>query len=570
MRFKAYTITIFFLFFSLGLVLFWVQIFRGGYYYNLSLRNSIRLIPEVPRRGKILDRNQKILADNIISFDIVIIPQEFKNKKYVFSKLSKILSKDPQTLEKIYDRGYLNPFTPVVIASGVPKTTAIIVEGEGLDLGGVSVELNARRYYPLLTGACHVLGYMGEIDKSRITKLKDYGYFIKDRVGYSGIEENDDYYLRGERGGQQVEVDSAGRQVRMLGYKPPLVGKDVELTLDSDMQQAADNLLKEKKGAFILLDVETGEVLVLSSAPAFDPNIFVEKKDRKAISDVLLSSSAPLFNRAISGQFPPGSVFKIVTGAAALKNKKISTTTSYVCSGSLKVGNRNFKCWSTHGAQDFYQAMAHSCDVYFYRLSISAGADAITEAAHDFGFAAETGIDLSHEAAGFIPSRLWKRLKYFDNWYDGDSANFSIGQGFVLVTPLQLARMMATVANGGYLVAPYLTKAVDGVSVERKEPKKINIPEDVLNIIKESLRLPVQLESGTAHSLEVAGLEICAKTGTAQVVGAKAHGWVAGFFPMSKPKYAFCILLENVDTSHYACQLGYEFFQEMKEKGKWS
>jgi penicillin-binding protein 2 len=569
MRFKAYTITLLLLFFFLGLVLFWVQVFRGGYYYHLSLRNSIRLISEVPRRGKILDRNQKVLADNIISFDVVVTPQEFKNKKHIFQRLSEILSKDPETLSRIYEKGYLNPFTPVVIASGVPKTTAIIVEEEGLDLGGVSVQLNARRYYPLLTGACHVLGYMGEIDKSRITKLKDYGYDIKDLVGYSGIEEEDDLYLRGERGGQQVEVDSAGRQVRMLGYKPPLVGKDVELTLDLDMQSAADNLLKGKKGAFVLLDIETGEVFVLSSAPAFDPNIFVEKKDRKALSDVLTSSSAPLFNRAISGQFPPGSVFKIVTAVAALKNKKITPATSYLCPGSLKVGNRNFKCWSTHGLQDFYQAMAYSCDVYFYRLSILAGADAMTEAAHDFGFAAVTGIDLSHEATGFIPSRLWKRLKYFDNWYDGDSANFSIGQGFVLVTPLQLARMMATVANGGYLVEPYLTKAVDGVSVERKEPKRIDVPEDVIGVIKESLRLPVQLESGTAHSLEVAGLEICAKTGTAQVFGAKAHGWVAGFFPMSKPKYAFCILLENVDTSHYACELGREFFQEMKEKGKW-
>ena len=434
-----------------------------------------------------------------------------------------------------------------------------------MDCAGVDVALIARRYYPYASCAAHVIGYMGEIDKSRITKLKDYGYYVKDKVGYSGIEEKFDIYLRGEKGGQQVEVDSQGRQVRLLGYKPPAMGRDVELTIDLDLQQIADKLMDGKKGAFVLMDVSTGEILVLSSAPAFDPNIFVQRKDSGALAALLTSQDAPLFNRAISGQFPPGSVFKVVTAVAALKNKKISTSTTFVCSGSLRVGNRDFKCWNVHGSLDFFQAMAHSCDVYFYHLSLLAGADAVTTTAHEFGFSVPTGIDLSHEAAGFIPTRLWKRLSRFENWYDGDTANLSIGQGFVLVTPLQLARLMAVVANGGYLVEPHLTKAVDGVPIEEKEPKKINIPEDVLDTVRESLRGPVSLDSGTAHSLEVGDLEICAKTGTAQVIKERSHGWVAGFFPKSKPKYAFCILLENVDTSHYACELGSEFFKTAHE-----
>lgn len=568
MRFRIYKITLLSFFAVLVLFLFFAQVVRGGHFYDLSLRNTIRLIPQEPYRGRILDRNNNVMVDNVLSFDTVIIPQEFKDKRAVFERLSKILSTDADILLRVYERGYLNPFTPVTVAKGVSKSTAIILEEQGLDLGGVDVELNSRRFYPFSTSASHVLGYMGEIDKSRITRLKDYGYDIKDKVGYSGLEEKLDMYLRGERGGQQVEVDSRGRQVRLLGYKPPLKGRDVQATIDLELQQIADSLLKGHKGAVVLMDVSNGEVLVMSSAPGFDPNVFVDRKDKDALAYFLTSQDAPLFNRAVSGQFPPGSVFKVVTALAALRNKKISPSTTFTCTGSLKVGNRFFKCWDVHGQQDFFQAMGHSCDVYFYHLGLLAGPDALTNTAHELGLAAVTGIDLPQEADGFIPSRMWKRLTHFDNWYDGDTANFSIGQGTVLVTPLQLCRMMAAVANGGYLVEPHLTKAIDGVELPQKEPKKIKIPEDALTLVKNALRYPVFLETGTAHILNVAGLDICAKTGTAQVYGKESHGWVAGFFPLGKPRYAFCILLENVHSSYYACALGKELFEQGKQRKK--
>jgi penicillin-binding protein 2 len=568
MRLRIYKLIFFSFFLSLSLVLFFVQVVRGGYFYNLSLRNSIRLISQDPWRGRILDRDNNIIADSALSFDAVIIPQDVKNKNFVFQMLSGFLSITPDALAKLYSRGYLNPFTPVPMAKGIAKTTAIALEEASFDLPGVSVELNVKRFYPHGAVLSHVLGYMGEIDKSRITQMKDYGYDIKDKVGYSGLEERFDIYLKGEKGGQQVEVDNRGRQVRLLGYKPPFKGKDVQLTIDLELQEIADKLLQGKRGAFVLLDVSTGAVLVMSSAPAFDPNVFVGRTDKNTMNYYLRSPAAPLFNRAVDGQFPPGSVFKVVTATAALKTKKVSLSTTFVCNGQLKVGNRYFKCWAVHGPQDFYHAMAHSCDVYFYSLGLLAGADGLTQTAHDYGLSFSTGIDLLQESSGFIPSKIWKRLSRFEGWYDGDTANFSIGQGYVLATPLQLARMMAVVGNGGYLVEPYLTQAIDGEVMIHKEPKKTKLAPEFLNLMKEALRFPVREESGTAHTIDVPGLEICGKTGTAQVRGQESHGWVAGFFPKSKPRYAFCIILENAGSSHYACQLGKEFLEEALRRKK--
>ena len=542
--------------------LFLTQIVRGGYFYDLSLKNSIRLIPEEPYRGRIFDRNHVTMVDNVLSFDAVIIPQELNNKQDVFARLSKILSVSVEDIEKKYEKGYLNPFTPVPVAPGIPKLTAIALEDQGLDLSGVTVLFNSKRFYPFGTCASHVLGYMGEIDKSRITKLKEYGYDLKDRVGYSGLEEQLDIYLRGEKGGQQIEVDNRGRQVRLLGFRPPMIGQDVEVTLDLELQQIADRLLQGQKGAIVVMDVKTGEVLVMSSAPAFDPNVFIDRKDNRTLNYYLMSQDAHLFNRATSAALPPGSVFKIVTAAAALKTHKISPSTTFVCTGQLKVGNRYFKCWSQHGPQDFYQAVAHSCDIYFYQLGQIAGPDVIASTAKEFGFSQGTGIDLPQEAPGFIPTRLWKRLIYFENWYDGDTVNLAIGQGYVLTTPLQLTRMMAAVANGGNLVTPRLTKMIGGTEIPSREAKKMNVPQKDLDIIRKALRLPVLLDTGTAHVLDVEGLDICAKTGTAQVHGGESHGWVAGFFPVNQPRYAFCILLENVGSSYYACQLGKALFEE--------
>lgn len=528
----------------------------------MSVKNYIRLIQQEPYRGRIYDRNDNVIVDNLLSFDVMIIPQELKDKDELFRRLGSILAVDEGELLKNYKKEYLNAFKPVPVAKAVSKADAIRIEESKLDLPGVAIQLNSKRFYPYASTCCHVIGYMGEIDRSRITRLKEYGYDIKDKVGLSGVEEQYDIYMRGEKGGQQIEVDSLGRQVRMLGFRPPVAGKDIQLTIDLELQQIADTFMEGKKGALIIMDVANGEVIVMSSAPTFNPNIFIDRSDNKSLNYVLTSQAAPLFNRAISGQFPPGSIFKTITAMAVFKEKKIPSSLTYVCSGKMKVGNRYFKCWTTHESQDFYRAMTHSCDVYFYHLGLLAGPDALAVMARDFGLGSMTGIDLSQEASGFVPSCMWKRMSKLEGWYDGDTANFSIGQGYLLTTPLQIVRLMAVFSNGGYLVEPRVIKKIGDEPFKEKAPKKIKVDDWDLTLVRKSLRLPVSSPEGTAHDLDIKGMQICAKTGTAEVYNKESHGWVAGFFPQSKPKYAFCVFLENVGSSHHACALVRQFFEE--------
>ncbi len=267
MRVSTYSLILFLSLCVLTLGLFFVQAVSGGRFYELSLRNTIRLISEDPYRGRIFDRYGNLMADNILSFDAVIIPQELKDKETVFKRLGEALGMDETLVAKKYERGYLNPFTPVCIQPGINKAMAITLEEKKFDLKGIAVGLNSRRFYPNGSSASHVLGYIGEIDKSRITRLKEYGYDLKDKMGYSGLEEKLDIFLRGEKGGQQIEVDNRGRQVRLLGYRPPQIGKDARLTIDLEMQRISDQLLGGKKGAIVIMDVHTGDIVVLSSAP---------------------------------------------------------------------------------------------------------------------------------------------------------------------------------------------------------------------------------------------------------------------------------------------------------------
>ncbi len=552
---------------ALGLVV--IQGVHGQHYGDLSRRNAIRLIPQEPYRGRIYDRHGILMADNVLSFDVVVIPQELRDPQKTFADLAALLGMTPGETAFAYKKGYLNPFTPASIAVGIDKEKAIAVAEQELNLPGVAVYLNAKRFYPHREAAAHVLGYMSEIDRERITRLKSYGYDLKDKVGVSGLEETLDIFMRGEKGGEQIEVDSLGRKVRLIGYRPSAFGKDVTTTIDMELQQLAHAAMRGYAGAFVLMEVKTGEVLVLYSKPSYDPNVFIDRSQTKRLNAYLVSAGAPLVNRAISASFAPGSVFKVVTAAAALKARGFPASMTFVCRGQLKIGDRYFKCWSQHGPQDFYQAMAHSCDVYFYHMGFRANPDGLARMAREFGLGEKTGIDLPQEAAGFIPTRVWKNLARLENWYDGDTANYAIGQGFVLTTPLQLARLMAAVGNGGILVPPHVTKAIGGESVVGRPAKRVNIDKDQLAMIKRSLRYPVSFSSGTAHDLDISDLAICAKTGTAQVTGLPSHAWVAGFFPEEDPRYAFCVFLEHGETSHAACEVARAVFEEAKKRGKW-
>jgi len=555
----------FFLF--LAAYLFNAQIINGGKFRDLSNKNCIRLIPKSGSRGKILDRNNAIIAGNLLAYDVMVMPKDSWELEASLDKLSKILNTDPNVLEKRFQEGYGSPGAPVSVARRVPVKKALAVEEEKGGAGGIIVHAYPVRYYPFGSMASHVLGYLSEIDHWRLAELEEYGYKTKDIVGFGGIEEKYDYYLRQEDGGLSVEVDRKGKMVRVIGFKPPQSGKNVQLTIDSRLQQIAEDVLKEKKGAVVLMNPYNGEILALASSPDFSPSVFVEK-NQSVIQGLFSSRSSPLMNRAISATYPPGSVFKLVVAAAGLETAKINKSQTFECTGSVIVGQQEFACNGVHGLQNMQDAIAHSCNSYFYRLGLLLGPQIIHDYAVKFGFAVSSGIELPYESAGLIPSPVWKKIHRFRSWFDGDTANFAIGQGDVLVTPLQVARMVAVFANQGKLVQPVIIKAIDGKNVAQYHS---NIHETHLKVstiedIREGMRAVVQDARGTANMLNSLPVPIAGKTGTAQASGGAPHGWFAGFFPYTNPRFVMCVFLERGGSGAEASRAAKEIIEKMVEQ----
>jgi len=554
MRIRTFHIVIVVLFLIPTFGLIRIQIFKGNFYYELSKKNYIRLIPNEASRGKIFDRNGKILVDNFPSFDLAVLPQELKKQNEAFLYLGKILKVEDSELLKNFQKSYSAPFSPVIIAKDISKKNAIILEEKKPLFPGILIQVRPRRSYPYNKICAHILGYLGLIDRSKITRLKDYGYKIQDVIGYTGIEEYYDRYLRGEDGGIQVEVDHRGRQKRLLGIRSAKKGKDLTLTIDIRIQQAAFESLSGHKGAIIVMDPTNGEILAMVSLPSFNPNIFTRTHSRSKIKQILRSSSAPLLNRAISGLYPAGSTFKIITAASALEKNKITTQKEFNCRGELKIGNLEFGCWSEHGVQNLKEAITHSCNVFFYNLGLLAGPGLLNRYAMEFGLGRVSGIDLPSEEEGIVPNPIKSKLLGERRWYDGDTANFSIGQGGLLVTPLQMVGLMASIANGGKLMTPRLLRAVDNeyLSVDPNFTKA-NFRDKNLKLLKSYLREVVADPAGTAHILNFRDLTVAGKTGTAQTGGRRSHAWFVGFCPYEAPKIVFCVILEHGGSGYNAC-----------------
>jgi len=555
-----------FLFLVFGLLN--LEVIHGRAYQDLGNKNCIRLIAQDGSRGRIIDRQGRVIAGSRLSYDFMILPQGQEQQEKIISSASRILHKSVKDLNNAFKNNYISSSVPVTIARNISIKEAIALEELKVDLPAIIVQPNPVRHYPHGQLACHALGYVGEIDHWRLTKLADYGYKTKDIVGFGGVEEKYDYYLRQEEGGISFEVDHRGKFVRTLGFKPPLNGKDIQLTLDIRIQKIAEDYLSGRKGCVVIMDPYTGEIIALASSPGFNPTVFAEKNN-PAISRLFNNSSSPLMNRAISGAYPPGSVFKMVVAAAALENKKINLNTSFTCRGSTLVGRREFKCWNTHGTQNLLQAIAHSCDVFFYKAGLLTGPQAIHDYALKFGFARSTSFELPYEAPGFIPSPIWRKINRFKNWFDGDTANLSIGQGDVLATPLQVTRMTAAFANGGYLVRPYIVTTIDGrdISAGQRKPEKLNLKKETIERIREGLEKVVSDAQGTANVLSGLPVSVAGKTGTAQAPPGQSHGWFAGFFPVKNPKYTICVFLERGAAGYVSCVVTKQIIQEMNNQG---
>jgi penicillin-binding protein 2 len=545
-----------------------LEVLHGRKYRELGDKNCVRLIPQNGSRGRILDREGKIIAGSRISYDLMVLPQDPEGQEKIFRSAARILGKSAKDLRAMFRTNYISSSVPVTIAKNISVKEAIALEELKVELPSLNIQTNPLRYYPYSKLACHALGYVGEIDRWRLTKLEDYGYKTKDIVGFGGIEEKYDYYLRQEEGGVSFEVDHRGKVVRTLGFRPPVNGKDIQLTLDLRVQKIVDNVLNGRKGAVVIMNPYSGEIIAISSSPGFDPSVFAQKNN-SAIAGLFNNSEAPLLDRAIGAGYPAGSVFKAIIASAALEKKKINTKTSFLCQGQTLVGRQEFKCWSTHGVQDLSSAIKHSCNVFFYKTGLLLGAPAIHEYALKFGLSKPTLIDLPYETSGFIPSPMWRKINRFKNWFDGDTANLSIGQGDVSVTPLQIVRMISVFANGGYLVTPYITKSIDGLDTSRthKKAESLGLRKQTIDLVNEGLRGVVNDPSGTGNVLSSLSVGVAGKTGTAQAPPGQAHAWFAGYFPYNNPKYAICVFLEHGGPGYYSCVLAKQIIEQMIAEG---
>jgi len=542
--------------------LFYLQVIQGGYFLRQSESNSIRIVPFEGARGRIVDRYGKILADSTKGYYAAVVPQDIKDKKSLFAFMADVIQVDRKVIEARYLKNKLTPFSPVTLAGELTRPQAIMIEENAFRFPGLMVLQKFFRRYPSAEITAHLTGYVGRVDPFKVKKITGYGFSPEEFVGYSGIEEYYDDVLRGIPGGRQIEVNSRGQQTRLLSVREPQNGKKLVLTIDEGMQSAAYMALSGRRGAIVVLNPANGEVLTLVSSPAFDPNAFTDREQHDRVLEYLQSTESPLLNRAVSGAFPPGSVFKIPVAMAGLEEYKIKPSTTFDCPGYFEMGNRMYRFPHAWGRQDLIEAMAHSANEYFFHTGLMLGAPVMAKYAQAFGLASRTGIDLPYESKGAIPLLLKPA-----GWFRGDTVNMSIGQGAVSVTPLQVARMMAAVENYGTMPQPHLV--LEGPeNLPSFQPVHVAFRKGVWDAVREGLRQVVMSETGTARALsELADIESYGKTGTAQT-SREDHAWFAGVSRSSKTVIAYCVFLEYGGSSANAVQLTKEFLTALLEQGK--
>ncbi len=534
----------------------YLQIIQGEYYAGIAEANRVRVHAIPSHRGILKDRNGIVLAENLPSFRLVAYASSLPKKEKLTDLLSRVAQKFSldQTVisQKIVDAGKNEE---ILLAEDVPYATAISFLSEHAGFDGVNVELSERRGYPTnaIPSLSHVLGYTGPLNTEEYKSLAGLGYRAFDVVGKQGIEAVHETELRGTYGEDVVEVNAQGDLLRTVSEKEPVDGKDLTLTIDARLQAYTEQVLDKyfqnrpvKRGAVVALNPQNGEVLALVSYPAFDANLFAKGISEESYKALIDDPNAPLFARATSGQYPSGSVIKPLFAAAALTEGIITPQTTFLSTGGLMLGDRFFPDWRPggHGITNVYHALADSVNTFFYMIGggnetfKGLGVEKLMSWAAKFGLGEKSGIDLTGEADGFLPSKEWKEEVKGEPWYLGDTYNVSIGQGDVLVTPLQMARATAAVANGGMLIEPHLV-----IGEKTAEPVRV-ITEDVDKIVRDGMRETVT--NGTARSLQTLPVLAAGKTGTAQWNANKVpHSWFTGFAPIDNPQITIAVLVEQ-------------------------
>jgi penicillin-binding protein 2 len=534
--------------------LWYLQVLEGGHFLDASDKNRIRIRPVAAPRGILFDKNGVPLVDNRPAFTLSLIPRELpredQSRDAVLGRVASLLQIPYAELEESITRVPSDSFLPVRVRRGLTLEDMAKIEEWKLELPGVIVEVEPQRTYPNSRFAAHLLGYVREASDEQ---LKGGRYRRGDMVGQSGLERLLDEFLRGRDGGERIEVDALGRPVRVVQHTDPHPGSQVITTIDRRVQEAAEQAMEGKAGAVVVMDPRSGDIRALVSTPAFEIDRFTATIDRAAWLRVVQDPEHPLLNRAIQSQYAPGSIFKIVVTAAGLQEATIAPMDRVYCNGEFHLGAWTFKDWKEggHGSVDLQKALAQSCNIFYYQAGLKIGGAAITKYARAFGFGTATGVELGGEKLGLIPQPKGRRK----SWQGGDIVNMSIGQGQVLVTPMQVARFMAAVANGGVLWKPRLVERIERPDrgVLYSDPGQVAGHVELSPAVWAFLRqaLWAVVNDGTGVGAKIPGIDIAGKTGTAQMIShSKAekgqdHAWFAAFAPVRDPEVVVVVLVER-------------------------
>jgi penicillin-binding protein 2 len=545
-----------------------LQVINGSELRHLSENNRIRLIENPADRGMLFDCKGRVLAHNRPSFEVYLVPEDAKANPEVLTKVGKMLNITPDEIEeKIKAQKRRGPFRPVKIKSDIQWNELALLESNRVFLPGLIVDVRPRRAYDYGDLASHLIGYLGEVDENELRQSREAPYRMGALIGKYGVEYQWENDLRGMDGGRQIEVDAIGREIRPLGMVEPFPGNNLFLTIDSDLQKTAEEAYKDKNGALIAMDPKTGRILAMVSKPSFEP--FARNISPEEWKTLAENPHHPLTNKGIQGQYPAGSVFKIITAIAGLESGVITPNTPFPCTGAFPYGDRYFRCWKEggHGMISLHRAIAESCDIYFYQLGLKLGPDLIARYAHEFGLGRATGILLPHEKSGVVPTSSWKKRRFGTPWYSGETLSFAVGQGYLLTTPLQLLMLISGVANEGKIYLPQVVEKIEdiyGNTIEEYPPMesgRANVSQKTLRIIQEALKGAVNDPHGTGSACSFKEVKVAGKTGTAQVITIpedfkrgkihriplrfRDHAWFVAYAPFEDPKISVVVLVEH-------------------------
>lgn len=554
---------------------FYLQLVRHNYYQTLAESNRIAVVPIVPNRGLILDRNGVVLARNYSGYTLEISPNKTADIEATIDELSRLVAithKDRKRFKKLLAESH--NFETLVIRSHLSDEEVARFAAQQYRFPAVEIKARLFRDYPFGEKTSHLIGYIGRINDTEVSQLEQSdlaaNYRGSDYIGKTGLEQSYESDLHGTTGIEQVEVDANGRAVRMLARTAPISGNTLVLSIDAKLQEIAEQSFGDYRGALVAIDPNNGDVLAFVSKPGYDPNLFIDGIDPQSWDELNNSPDVPLNNRALRGQYPPGSTIKPFMALAGLHfhtrtpEQTINDTGVYYLPGS----SRQYRDWKVggHGSVNMFKAIQMSCDTYFYGLATELGIDNIFNFLSRFGFGQKTGIDLEGETSGLLPSQEWKAKRYQQIWYPGDTVSVGIGQGYTLVTPMQLAFATATLANNGVAYRPHLVKEVRSSRSSEarfiaKEPLyDLDIPAAQLDLVRRAMVAVTQPGGTAVYASLGAPYQIAGKTGTAQVVAMKQgekydaknveerlrdHAWFIAYAPAEHPQIALAVLVEN-------------------------